>query len=414
MFFNKKLVFIMIAALSLLITQNSEAKFKVRPQDQAVFHNNQGVKYLNSGDAKRALFEFKTAVEISDEYPEGWNNLGLAYLYLNQNEKAKAAFLQAIKYDSKYAAAYNHLATLYYNQKNFEEALSWAQKAIKKDKKFADAHYNEGLIYRELYQKTQNPKYSELGEEAFRLATEANYKHYLAHYELGKFYHAQGKYEQALIRYKTALEIQPSAHQVWLALGKLYEANGQASKAQFAYNKAMAANPKATQNHLSLGLNYIKENNFLLGNQELQKAYSEKPNDIEVLSALAYSKLAEAEYVRNRQGQGAANALYEKAIQRYQALLQRFPNSASAAHDLGYTFWRMENYAESEKWYLKALSIDASHSQALYSLGILKLHLNQREEGHRYLCQFLKTSSSANSNQRQAAENLIAQIGKCK
>ncbi|MCC6274079.1 MAG: tetratricopeptide repeat protein, partial [Deltaproteobacteria bacterium] len=241
----------------------------MRPLDQAVFHNNQGVSYLNAGDPKKALFEFKTATEISPEYTEAWNNMGLVYLHLKDFDQARDSFLRSIKIDSKYPAPYNHLATLYYTQNNYEEALKWANKSIKEDKKFADGYYNKGIILRELARKTGNAQYYKEGEQAFRLATEANSRHYLANFELGNMYKAQGKNEEAMIRYKVALEIQPSASEVWRELGTLYLAQGDNNRAQFAFNKAMEANPNNVDAHLNMGLYYIQEKNYVLAEREL-------------------------------------------------------------------------------------------------------------------------------------------------
>jgi superkiller protein 3 len=382
--------------------------------DQAVFHNNQGVAYLNQGNTKNALFEFKTATELSPEFTEAWNNLGLAYMYLNQYDEAKNAFLKSISTDKKYPTPYNHMATLYYNQGNYEEALKWADDAIKRDKKYGDGYYNKGIILQEIARKSGDPKYKEAGEQAFRFATEADSRHYLANFELGNLYYSQGKIEQAIIRYKVALEIQPSAAQVWQQLGKLYQAKGQSQQAEFAFNKAMEASPNNPESHLNLGLYYLSEKNFVLADKELYLAYKADPDNPRVLFNLAYAKLSRAEEARGRQGVAAAQPFYQQAIEGFSSLLQKQPKFADAAYNLGYVYARTGDLGQAEQWYQKTLSIDPGYDRAMFSLGAMKLESGQKEAGVKYLCQFVLTTDQALQATKEAAQKIIAQNGGCK
>ncbi|MDP3762665.1 MAG: tetratricopeptide repeat protein, partial [bacterium] len=59
-----------------------------KPSDRAILHNNLGVTALYEGSTDRALFEFKTATELSPKYVEAWNNLGLAYKFKGNMESA--------------------------------------------------------------------------------------------------------------------------------------------------------------------------------------------------------------------------------------------------------------------------------------------------------------------------------------
>jgi tetratricopeptide (TPR) repeat protein len=394
------------------------SRYIVRPLDQAVFHNNQGVTFLNAGDAEKGLHEFKLAVELSPEFTEGWNNLGLAYLYLNQYDQAKDAFLRSIKIDSKYPTPYNHLATLYYNQGNYQESIKWSKEAISKDKKFADAYYNMGIAYRELAKQTKDPKDAQQGEQAFRNATEASSRHYLANFELGNLYQEQGKIEEAIMRYKIALEIQPSAAQVWKALGNLYLKQGDNQKAQWAFEKAMAAGgggPQATpSSHLDMGLLYLRQKNYPLAEKELALAKQQDPENPRVLFNVAFLKLGQAEEIRAQQGPAAAQGSYQEALTEFQGLVQKQPNYTDAAYNIGYIYTRLNQLPEALQWYEKTLQIDPNYSKALFVLGMMKIQSGQKEEGVKYLCRFSQTASADQASAKQAAEQLISQNGKCK
>lgn len=391
------------------------SKYIVRPQDQAVFHNNQGVAYINQGDAEKALFEFKTATEISPEYTEGWNNLGLAYLFLKKYDLSRSAFLRSIEIDSKYPAPYNHLASLSYTLGNYEEAVEWTKKAIKKDKKFAEAYYNQGLAYEQLALKTNLPQYYASSEESFRNATEANSRHYLANYELGNLYKAQGKYEQAIIRYKSALEIQPSFTKAWTELGNLYLIKGENNKAQFAFDKAMASDSGGFDSHLNMGIYYIQEKNFVLAEKELNLARAQNPQSLKVLFNLAYAKFSQAEDIRNRQGPGAAQKYYNEAIARYQAVLQKFPSATDALYNLGYTYTRMNNSSRAEEYYQKTLQTDPSYPRALFGMAAIKLEVGDKPSAVQYLCQFIqKATPDLKANVEAAQKIILENGGKCR
>ncbi|HCU25171.1 MAG TPA: hypothetical protein DF383_09140, partial [Deltaproteobacteria bacterium] len=380
----------------------------------AVFHNNQGVGYLNNGDAEKALFEFKTATEISPEYTEAWNNLGLAYLFLKQYDQAESSFLRSIKIDSKYPSPYNHMATLYYTKGQYAEAVKWADKSIKQDKKFADAYYNKGVSLRELARQSAKPEYYQDAEQAFRLATEANSRHYLANLELANLYKAQGKLEEAIIRYKVALEIQPSLADAWKELGQLYVQKGDSNMAQFAFNKAVAANPQTSASHLDMGLYYIQEKNYVLAEKELALARQAQPDNPRILFNLAYAKFSQAEDLRGRSGVEAARPLYEESIGYYQQLLQKVPNYSDAAYNIGYSYLRLNQLMNAAEWYRKTLAMDANYPRALFGLGAIQVQNGDLKGGVDYLCRFTKVAPKNLQTSIEAAQKIIAQNGKCK
>lgn len=402
----------------LLVPELATSRYIVRPQDQAVFHNNQGVEFLRSGNPEKGLHEFKLAVEVSPEFTEGWNNLGLAYMYLNQYDEAKSAFLQSIKIDKKYPTPYNHLASLYYNLGDYKEAIKWAKDAIGKDKKYADAYYNLGIAYRELAKQTHNPKDAEQGEQAFRNATEASSRHYLANFELGNLYRDQGKYDEAIMRYKIALEIQPMAGQIWQALGNTYLKQGNNERAQWAFEKAMAAGGGGVSgptggSHLEMGLLYIRQKNYPLAEKELTLAKQQEPDNPRVLFNLAFVKLGQAEEVRARQGAPAAQGLYQQALTEFQAVLQTKHDYPDAAYNVGYIYARLNQLPMAQQWYEKTLQIDPDYPRALFGLGLLKIQSGQKDEGVKYLCRFTQKAAEDQAGAKKVAEQLIGQNGKC-
>ena len=185
------LIFLFIIALLSPIGCFAKTKSK-KPSDRAILHNNKGVTALYKNDIDTALFELKTATELSPEYVEAWNNLGLAYKFAGKLEMAEQALKTAIALDKKYASPYNHLGIIYYQWGRYDEALDQFEKANKLNKKFSDALYNMGLTYKALYKKKGGKEYLTKAIEVLTKATKYNSEHSLAHNELAKIYQEQG------------------------------------------------------------------------------------------------------------------------------------------------------------------------------------------------------------------------------
>jgi len=125
---------------------SAQAKAKAeKPSERAILHNNAGVTALYQGDTDKAIFEFKTASELSPAYVEAWNNLGLGYKFKGKMDLASEALKKAIELDKKYASPYNHLGAVYFELGRHSEALEQFEKAVHANKSFSDAWYNKGL-----------------------------------------------------------------------------------------------------------------------------------------------------------------------------------------------------------------------------------------------------------------------------
>ena len=94
----KTKLFILIFLVS-FVSFSAHAKKITRPTEKAVFHNNQGISYLNQNMLDKAEFEFKTAIELSSDYVEAYNNLGIIYKMKNQFGPAEDQFKKAISLD---------------------------------------------------------------------------------------------------------------------------------------------------------------------------------------------------------------------------------------------------------------------------------------------------------------------------
>ena len=217
------MTFVAVLVLALFaMPSNAYAKKKItKPTTRAVYHNNQGVSFLNKNDYARAELEFKTAIELAPEYVEAYNNLGVVYRKTGRDEMAAEQFRKAISLDKKYAAAYAHLGAVYLAQGDVNDAIKTIKKGLKKDSTLADAHYNLGLAYLEKSKKDKKD-YDTLAIEQFKIATELDPSLTHVHEVLARVYEKRGELELAAIRRRLALADKPQSVDQWLETGELY------------------------------------------------------------------------------------------------------------------------------------------------------------------------------------------------
>lgn len=392
---------------------DSKSKAK-KPSDRAIMHNNKGVTALYDGNTERAIFEFKTATELSPDYVEAWNNLGLAYKFQGKTELAIQAFKKAIYLDKKYASPYNHLGAMYYNVGRFDEAIAEFKKAIRYNNKFSDAYYNMGITYVAMAEKSGNDSKLAEAEKTLVKATTINAEHPYAHNELAKVYQKQQKFEQAIIRYKLALEINPDLAESWINLASLYNQTGQVLKAQQALNRAMANNPQSPQVHMNLGISYLKEKNYRLALKEFDLVIQHMPTN-----EMAYFNAGFTHYnlgveAKNKGMMSEASKEFDQAINAYESALRLKPNFADAAYNAAFTYQMGNDIPNAIRYYQKTLRIDPGHARTLYTLGSLYQSQGDTANASKYYCQFLNSKTADVQIDINQLKAQVGQWGGCK
>lgn len=106
--------------------------------------NNAGVISYHSGQFEKALDLFKKAIEMDEEFTEGYNNLGLTYTEMNEEDKATEAFKKAIELNPDLAATYNNLGYVFYRMGSYTEAIEMYNEAIGRSSDSSSAYTNLG------------------------------------------------------------------------------------------------------------------------------------------------------------------------------------------------------------------------------------------------------------------------------
>jgi len=116
--------------LTLLLLLSPLSYAETPPEDIRQLFND-GLTYLNQGDAIRAARSLRRVMEINPSIPQAHNALGIAYLRQERYNKAIESFKNAVELDSQYAEGYFNLGSAYlrgdyeaeYSQKYFSKTL---------------------------------------------------------------------------------------------------------------------------------------------------------------------------------------------------------------------------------------------------------------------------------------------------
>ncbi|PIR17875.1 MAG: hypothetical protein COV46_02335 [Deltaproteobacteria bacterium CG11_big_fil_rev_8_21_14_0_20_49_13] len=402
-----------ILALLIIATPALARKARIRPSERAVFHNNQGISFMNQNQPEKAEFEFKTALELAPEYQEAFNNLGIIAKLKGRLDEALTYFKRAILIDKNYSSPYNHIGTIYLDRKEPDKAIKWIQKAIKKEPTFADAYYNLALCYLEKTKKNPVKSYVKFAEAYFKKATELNPKLKLVHTELAQMYRDIGDYEHAVIRYRLALEDDPADIETWIKTGNLYLTMKEPFKAQNAFLKAVEANPNSAEVHQALALFYYNEGRY----DEAMTEFSEVTR-LAPISEIAYFrlgtiKLAIGDQKKQEGDMTAAAGYYADAEGNINRALQINPSFVDASYNLGLAYLKQGKTEEAKKQWKHTLILEPNNPRTLYNLGNLYNYLNDKQNALEMLCKFISVGVKDFTAEIETAKKVVAAGGGC-
>ena len=98
-------------------------------EDKKASHFKKGQEYFAAGDFKKALIEYKNAVQIDPKLITAWINLTSAYTMNEEDAKAVNAARQAVTLEPDSPMARNNLAVALYFKGDYQEAQRNMEKA---------------------------------------------------------------------------------------------------------------------------------------------------------------------------------------------------------------------------------------------------------------------------------------------
>jgi tetratricopeptide (TPR) repeat protein len=132
-----------------------------------IAYYNRGIAYLVRGEDKKAIFDFKKALDLdykrfgmNRDYEEIYNKmmseegdtdvynfLGLKFAQLGGMQESILLFKKAIEIDPTNIEAYINLSAAYGNSGRYKEAIAIAKRAVELNPNSAQTHYNLSVAY---------------------------------------------------------------------------------------------------------------------------------------------------------------------------------------------------------------------------------------------------------------------------
>lgn len=110
-------------------------------------HNNLGDVYGRRGDKKKALEEFKKAIELRPNYADAYHNLANTYKELGEINQAIDSYQKAISFNPVLWQSYQNLAAIYFEKGQYDLAEKNIKKAISVNPKELNLVNILGIVY---------------------------------------------------------------------------------------------------------------------------------------------------------------------------------------------------------------------------------------------------------------------------
>jgi tetratricopeptide (TPR) repeat protein len=228
---------ILLTGLLLSCTTQNVAEKKA----QAEATRNLGEAYLKQGEYRIAL---KQLIKAEELYPSDHilqDDLGLCYYFLNDQDQAIFHFKKALEIKDNYTPARNNLGNAYAEKKEWDKAIE-QYKIVTSDLLYGTPHFplsNLGVVYYEIQEYGLSAQY-------YLKALEIKPDFVQALYGLAKTYMAMDRVPDAIAKLEKAVGISPDSAVLYFELARAYAMNRDYTKALSAYHKVVELNPDST------------------------------------------------------------------------------------------------------------------------------------------------------------------------
>jgi Flp pilus assembly protein TadD len=164
-----------------------------------------GAESAAKGDSKKAVEQFKGAVDLYPEFALALNEMGVQYLKLGQPDKAADAFQAALKLTPDDASPRLNYGVALLQQKKYAEAETELREVLKKNNNLPTAHMYLGITL------MSQQKLDDAEKELVRAVGFKSNEVSMAHRYLGGIYWAKRDYKRAADELETYLTLVPKA-----------------------------------------------------------------------------------------------------------------------------------------------------------------------------------------------------------
>lgn len=114
-----------------------------------------GLAYYRVKDLKKAMENYRIALQYNDQKAVTWSNLGIIYFEQGDFKKALELYSKALALDPNYSDGYFNYGSTLGMMGRYEEAIQAFEKCISYDPENAKAHQFIGLTYQNLHREAE-------------------------------------------------------------------------------------------------------------------------------------------------------------------------------------------------------------------------------------------------------------------
>ncbi len=289
------------------------------------------VNAYNAEDKPLAIRYLQKAIDYAPRDPSFYCDLGQIYYGLGQFPDAEKQFKKALKYDYSDLRALKGLAYTLHARKNLSEAVYVYLRYLQDNEKDADVLLNLGAALQDSGNYVEALRYYGKAEKLYP-------ENPVIPENRARTLYAMGKIEDAIGNLHRALKLNPDNPELHSLLGRALEANGNREQALTSYQAALQRDP--TNARLRLDVSKLLD---------VMGRYKEA-----IEQATAALKALE----ETRDAEGLARAYWE----------------------LGWSYFRLEQWGNSIQASRNALGVDPNLFQARFNLALALLHEGLQEE----------------------------------
>jgi tetratricopeptide (TPR) repeat protein len=211
-----------------------------------------GNEYFRKYDFRRALEQYKRALQINPDYDLATVNLAGAYRALGDYDAAILGYQRYLEKDPKNAWIRYQLGELFVDLNQLDRAEDSFRQALADDTRVASARNALGVV---AFKRGD----LNTAEREIRAALAQKKDVKLAHYNLALLAEKRGDAQTAIREYETEIDTQPNAYKAAFNLGKLYEQLGNPAQQEAAYKRAIELNPRFAEGYLFLAKLFLDQ-----------------------------------------------------------------------------------------------------------------------------------------------------------
>jgi tetratricopeptide (TPR) repeat protein len=305
----------------------------------------------NWSDVASRMQEF---VDDHPNYGPAWYNLGVAHQNQGDSQQAEQAYRLALRHQSNLREASENLAASLAKRDESSQAIQVLSELVAKDPGAAKARVS-----------------------------------------LARIHSRKGEFEEAERLLKEALAYEPKNLDAYCGLADIALKRGKGLRVRMLAAQGLKIEPKTACLYSALGGVALKDGDKAVALASFQKAVEYDPDLIEARFRVAEVSLDFKDF--------------KKAVDNYEAVIQRFPNDVAALVDLGVAYKGLGRFQDAERVYKQAIAASGpvGTPAAHFNLGVLYLrNLGNLDASQAQLRRFLELKEGSTPFEKRASAML--------